>query len=100
MKGSAASATGPPSRRVTGPRWITTSNGLTSISSAVSRTLSKREGCNMNDRLYAIIVTTVCCMAAASAAQQTGPGNAAPNPQTPTFRLQVEYVEVDVRVTD
>jgi VWFA-related protein len=54
----------------------------------------------MNYRVYAIVITAVCGMAAASAAQQTGPGSAAPNPQTPTFRLQVEYVEVDVRVTD
>src|SRR5262245_31229873 len=54
----------------------------------------------MNGRVHAIIVTTVCCMATVSAGQQTGPDGAAPSPQTPTFRLQVEYVEADVRVTD
>jgi len=53
----------------------------------------------MSHRVLSIVIIALCCTAA-SAGQQTGPGSAAPNPQAPTFRLQVEYVEVDVRVTD
>src|SRR6188768_3155752 len=53
----------------------------------------------MSHRVLSIVIIALCCTAA-SAGQQTAPGSAAPNPQAPTFRLQVEYVEVDVRVTD
>src|SRR4026207_2216570 len=86
MKASEASATVPPSRRVTGPRWITISNGSTTICSAVSFALSKRAGCDMNQRVLTIVIAVLCYTAASA--------------QTPTFRLQVEYVEVDARVTD
>src|SRR5262245_60059624 len=40
----------------------------------------------MRHRVLSIVVTALCCTAASA--------------QTPTFRLQVEYVEVDARVTD
>jgi VWFA-related protein len=53
----------------------------------------------MSHRVLSIVVTALCCTAA-SAGQQTRPPGAAADPQTPNFRLQVEYVEVDVRVTD
>src|SRR5262245_30439745 len=53
----------------------------------------------MSHRVLSIVITALCCTATLSG-QQTGPGGAPPNSQTPTFRLQVEYVEVDARVTD
>jgi VWFA-related protein len=53
----------------------------------------------MSHRVLSIVVTALCCTAA-SAGQQTRPPSAAADPQPPNYSLQVEYVEVDVRVTD
>ena len=49
--------------------------------------------------LVSIVIAAVCCTGV-SAGQQARPPDAAVDPQLPTFRLQVEYVEVDARVTD
>ena len=54
----------------------------------------------MRHRVLSIVLTAALCCTTASAGQQARPSGAAPEPQTPTFRLQVEVVEMDVRVTD
>ena len=54
----------------------------------------------MRHRVLSIVLTAALCCTTASAGQQARPSGAAPEPQNPTFRLQVEVVEIDVRVTD
>ena len=54
----------------------------------------------MRHRVLSIVLTAALCCTTASAGQQARPSGAAPEPQNPTFRLQVEVVEMDVRVTD
>jgi len=54
----------------------------------------------MRRRVLSIVLTAALCCTTASAGQQARPSGAAPEPQNPTFRLQVEVVEIDVRVTD
>ena len=54
----------------------------------------------MRHRVLSIVLTAALCWTTASAGQQARPSGAAPEPQNPTFRLQVEVVEMDVRVTD
>ena len=54
----------------------------------------------MRHRVLSIVLTAALCCTTASAGQQARPPGAAPEPQNPTFRLQVEVVEMDVRVTD
>ena len=54
----------------------------------------------MRHRVLSIVLTAALCCTTASAGQQARPSGAAPEPQNPTFKLQVEVVEMDVRVTD
>ena len=54
----------------------------------------------MRHRVLSIVLTAALCCTTASAGQQVRPSGAAPEPQNPTFRLQIEVVEMDVRVTD
>ena len=52
----------------------------------------------MSRRVLSGVVVALLLLTTASGQQQTR--QPVSQPQTPTFRLQVEYVEVDVRVTD
>jgi VWFA-related protein len=52
----------------------------------------------MSRRFFSIILIVVTF--ATLSGQQTRQPSRAPEPETPTFKLRVEYVEVDVRVTD
>ena len=52
----------------------------------------------MSRRVLSGVVVALLLLTTASGQQQTRQPTS--QPQTPTFRLQVEYVEVDVRVTD
>jgi VWFA-related protein len=52
----------------------------------------------MRHRVLSIVLAVLCCTTDPAGQQPRSPGP--PEPQTPTFKLQVEYVELDVRVTD